>query len=195
MGQELITMSKKELKRLKTMEELIEKRISQKEAAEALMISTRQVRRLKEKHHKEGANGLVSKHRGKFSNNRIIQEKKDRIMSIVEMSYSDFGPTLAAEKLKIDEENISKETVRKWMIEKGLWKAKSRKERQIHQTRQRRPCFGELIQIDGSPHDWFEGRRDGCTLLVFIDDATGEYMHLRFESETTEGYARATRNT
>lgn len=104
--------------------------------------------------------------------------------------YVGFGPKFACEKLLEDHElEVSRETVRKWMIEAGLWESRKRPKLRIHQSRDRRSCLGELVQIDGSPHDWFEGRRAKCTLLGFIDDATSRIMHLRFvESETTRGY-------
>jgi len=115
----------------------------------------------------------------------------------VELQYADFGPTLAAEKLlELNEITISKETLRHWMSEWDLWKIKPIKIIKLHQTRERRPCFGELIQIDGSHHDWFEGRREKCCLLVFIDDATSQLVGLRFEEqETTVGYFTLCRST
>jgi len=195
MKQEVLTMSRKEIERVEVINQLKEKKLSQKSAAAKLGISDRQVRRLRKRYNDHGLTGLISRHRGKRSVRKISDERHERIMAIVSSIYADFGPTLAAEKLKEDGEVISRETLRLWMTERGLWKPKSRKEKKVHQSRERRPRFGELIQIDGSPHDWFEGRREPCTLLVFIDDATGEFMQLRFEeSETTEGYAQATRD-
>ncbi len=195
MKQEVLTMSRKEIERVEVISQLKEKKIRQKAAAAKLGISDRHLRRLIKQYADKGASGLISRHRGKRSARKISDERQERIMAIVSSIYADFGPTLAAEKLKEDGEVISRETLRLWMTERGLWKPKSRKEKKVHQTRERRPRFGELIQIDGSPHDWFEGRREPCTLLVFIDDATGEFMQLRFEeSETTEGYAQATRD-
>jgi len=195
MKQELLTMSRKEIERLEVIQQLMKKKIRQKAGAEKLGITMRQVRRLLKRYREEDLAGLLSKHRGKQSPRKISEAKHQRIMAIVSSSYADFGPTLAAEKLAEDGEFISRETLRTWMTESGLWKPKSRKNKKVHQSRERRPRFGELIQIDGSPHNWFEGRREPCTLLVFIDDATGEFMQLRFEeSETTEGYAKATRD-
>ncbi len=106
------------------------------------------------------------------------------------LRYVDFGPTFAAEKLReCHGLKVNKETLRQWMIDWGIWKAKRHKAVRIHQTRQRRTCFGELVQIDGSHHDWFEGRASKCCLLVFIDDATSRLVGLRFEAgETTAGY-------
>jgi len=111
----------------------------------------------------------------------------------VRKHYSDFGPTLACEKLsKQHDQHLSVETLRQWMIADGLWKPRQRRQTRVHQRRPRRACFGELVQIDGSPHDWFEGRGPRCTLLVFIDDATGQLLALRFvAAETTQGYMQA----
>ena len=114
------------------------------------------------------------------------------IWAITKEKYADFGPTFLRKKL-LENHNISvsKETLRKWLIDGNIWTAKQRKKARILQMRERRDCFGELIQIDGSPHDWFEGRREKCCLLVFIDDATSKLVNLRFEEvETTAGYFR-----
>jgi len=107
--------------------------------------------------------------------------------------YRGFGPTLAHEKLvELDGLQISDESVRQLMIAEELWKPKKARKVAIHQMRERRACFGELVQIDGSPHDWFEGRAPACTLLVFIDDATGKLGHLQLvESESFFSYAQA----
>ena len=109
--------------------------------------------------------------------------------------FGDFGPTPAAEKLcERDRHRISGETLRRWMIADGLWQARQRRPARIHQHRPRRPCRGDLVQVDGSPHDWFEGRGPRCTLIVFIDDATGELMALRFAAaETTQAYMETLR--
>jgi hypothetical protein len=113
-----------------------------------------------------------------------------------DLKYRDFGPTFAAEKLKeIDNLSINRETLRQWMIELGLWRGRIRKGLIVHHTRERRPRFGELVQIDGSHHDWFEGRALKCCLIVFIDDATSQLVAARFErAETTLGYMRCVRD-
>ena len=115
-------------------------------------------------------------------------------VAIITERYADFGPTLATEKLaELHELHVSKETVRKWMIEAGLWKTKAAR-RRIYQPRNRRDCLGELIQIDGSLHHWFEDRGAKCALIVFIDDATSSILHLRFcPSESTFDYMAAFR--
>ena len=190
----MLLMSKKEIDRLGVIRDVGEKRITQEEAGERLHLSSRQVRRLLKRYKKEGVEGLISQKRGMISNNKISESRKHEILSLIKQHYYDFGPTLATEKL--DERHnirISKETVRRWMILEDMWKAKSRKGKSYHPMRPRRSRFGELIQIDGSPHDWFEGRRPKCNLTVFIDDATGEYMELFFsETETTEAYMQTT---
>ena len=114
---------------------------------------------------------------------------------MVRERYEDFAPTLAWEKLtEVHGYGVSVETLRKWMVAEGLWRSKKRPGARIHQSRPRRPALGELVQIDGSPHAWFEDRGRRCTLIVFIDDATSRLMALRFaEAETTEAYMRTLR--
>ncbi len=190
---ELITMNNKEILRLQVIEKINAERLKQSEAGKLLQLSCRQVRRLLKSYRRQGAKGLVSKKRGMPSNNKICEEVKQNILTITKEKYIDFGPTFLREKL-FENHNIdvSKETLRKWLIAENIWTSKRRSKARIHQLRERRSCFGELIQIDGSPHDWFEGRRNKCCLLVLIDDATGKLMHLRFvEAETTDGYFRA----
>lgn len=196
MARGLITMSGNELDKLEIVQKIVDGKLKQKAAAEMLGITPRQIRRLLKNYKSEGAEGLLSKHRGKRSNRRHRDEFKENIMHHVQAEYSDFGPTLAAEKLLERQQlAVNKETLRQWMIESTLWKGKHRKTGVIHQQRARRPCFGELVQIDGSPHDWFEGRAPKCCLLVFIDDATSRLLSLRFEDvETTSGYFEATRS-
>lgn len=187
-----ITMNNKEILRLQVMENINTNKVKQREAGKLLGISCRQVRRLIKAYRQQGAEGLVSKKRGMPSNNKICKEKKQNILAITKEKYVDFGPTFLKEKLLENHNiNVSKETLRKWLIAEDIWIAKNCGKIRTHQMRERRSCFGELVQIDGSPHDWFEGRRDKCCLLVFIDDATGKILQLRFEeTETTEGYFR-----
>lgn len=191
----LLTMSQVEIDRVAVMKQITDKQLKQSEAATRLRVSTRQIRRMLKAYRREGPHGLVSKRRGRISNRRYADTVKEQVKQLVEKQYLDFGPTLAAEKLnERDEVKVNKETLRQWMMEWGIWKPKRRKQVRIHQTRVRRPCFGELIQLDGSHHDWFEGRSDKCCLLVLIDDATSRLVGLRFEDqETTEGYFRVVR--
>jgi len=116
-------------------------------------------------------------------------------MALVRERYADFGPTLACEKLwECHGIGLAKETVRRWMRDAGLWIPRAQRPPKIYQPRARRACFGELVQIDGSEHAWFEGRGPVCTLLVYIDDATSRLMALHFTaSESTFSYFEATR--
>jgi len=183
-------MSRKEVDRAGVIRLVVEKQFQQKEAARQLGLSVRQIKRLVRRYRAEGPAGLVSRHRGKHPNNRISDARRREILDLVRSRYADFGPTLACEKLaECHDHRISVETVRQWMIAEGLWKPRARKQARIHQRRPRRPCLGELVQIDGSPHDWFEGRGPHCTLIVFIDDATSALLALRFApAETTQAY-------
>ncbi len=190
-----IAMSDREIDRLLIIEKVVGRRIKQIDGARQLGISKRQMIRLVKTYRKEGASGLISKHQGQRSNRSHGEEVKLRAKALIQLHYSDFGPTLAMEKLaKRHEIKVNKETIRQWMIEWGLWESKRKRKAKIHQSRARRACVGELVQIDGSPHDWFEGRGPYCCLLVFIDDATSRLLKLHFElSETTVGYFKATR--
>ena len=189
----LLNMSSKEISRLEVMQKLSEKRMSQKEAGRMLNLSTRQVKRLLKNYRKQGASGLISKRRGRKSNNCLTEEVKKKVLDLLKSKYKGFGPTLAHEKLVEKEKlKISDESIRKIMIEEGMWKSRKLKKIVTHQLRERRACFGELVQIDGSPHDWFEGRAAACALLVFIDDATGKLVKLQFaDSESFFSYSQA----
>jgi transposase len=189
-------MSKREITRLEVMQRLKEKRLTQKEAARLLGISTRQVKRLWRIYRKKGAEGLVSQRRGKPSNNRLDAGLVQQALDLIQENYADFGPTLAHEKLtEIHGLRLSRESVRRIMIEEEIWKAKKVGKLITHQMRQQRACFGELVQIDGSDHAWFEDRGPRCTLLVFIDDATGKLLELWFvPEETFFAYCEAARH-
>ena len=190
-----IEMSKTERARGHVIRLVVEKRLRQREAAEQLGIGKRQIIRLVKLWRKLGDKGLVSKQRGRVSPRRTQAETRLRIEALLRDKYPDFGATFAAEKLAEHESIfVSHETIRKIQMSIGLWKPKFRKERRVHQPRARRPRFGELVQIDGSPHDWFEGRAPRCTLIVFIDDATSRLIALHFSlTETTRAYLTALR--
>jgi len=193
---ELLTMSNREITRLEAMQRIKDKRLTQKEAARMLRLSVRQIKRLYRAYKAQGARGLVSQRRGKPSNNRLDAETQQKAIDLLYEHYRDFGPTLAHEKLT-EKHNlqISRESVRGIMIAEGMWKAKRAKQPSTHQMRERRACIGELVQIDGSDHDWFEGRGPKCTLLVYIDDATGQLLELWFvPDETFFGYCEASRH-
>jgi transposase len=179
-------MSNREITRLETMQRIKDKRLTQKEAARILNISVRQIKRLYRAYKASGAKGLISARRGKPSNHQMNEELEQQILDLLKEKYEGFGPTLTREKLtEIHKLEISRESVRKLMIVEGLWKPKRAKKPFAHQLRERRACRGELIQIDGSDHAWFEERGPRCTLLVYIDDATGQLMELWFVPEET----------
>lgn len=189
-------MSRREIDRLGVMQAVVGKQLRQIDAAGQLGLSVRQIKRLVRRYREQGATGLVSRHRGKRPGNALTDAIRRATMELVQERYADFSPTLAHEKLtEVHGYRLCVETLRQWMIAEGLWQAKQRKRAHIHQRRPRRPCVGELVQIDGSPHDWFEGRAPRCTLLVFIDDATSGLMALRFApSETTQAYMETLRD-
>ena len=189
-------MTQKAVDRLEVLQQVISRTVRQQEAAQQLGLSVRQVRRLMIRFREEGAAGLVSRHLGRRPGNALSEAVRQEVLGLVRSHYADFGPTLAVEKLSERHGyRLSAETLRQWMMTEGLWKAKTRKSAQIHQRRPRRPCRGELVQIDGSPHDWFEGRGARCTLIVFIDDATSELLALRFApAETTQAYMEILRS-
>jgi len=177
-------MSQKEVNRLEVMQRLDEKRMKQKAAAELLRVSERQVKRLLRRYREQGPSGLVSKRRGKPSSHQLAEETRREVLDLLKGKYKGFGPTLACEKLvEVDGLKISDESVRKMMMAEGLWKAKEARKLEVHQMRERRACDGELEQMDGTDHDWFEGRSERCTLLVMIDDATGRLGALSFVPE------------
>lgn len=193
---EIVTMSKKEIRRLEVFKAFEAKPRSQKELAEDLGVSERQVRRVLKRYKKDGVEGLISKKRGAPSNNALSQDIKDKALSITCSKYPDFGPTFAKQKLQeLHDIKISVTTLRELMISKNLWIPNRKVRKKIYQLRERKECYGQLVQFDGSPHDWFEGRAEKCTLLVFIDDATGKLMELLFvDAETTWNYFRAVKN-
>jgi len=176
-----ISMSRKETERITIMDNLIAKRIKQKHASRQLGISVRQIQRMVKRYKREGVSGLIHRSRGRVGNKAMRKEKKNSIVLLIKQQYPDFGPTLAAEKLfERDGISVSEEKVRQLMIAEGVWKAKQRKQVTIHTYRERRPCVGELVQLDGSPHAWFEKRAEPCTLIAYIDDATSRIMDGEF---------------
>lgn len=189
-------MSERELSRLEVIQRVSSKRLTQREAAGLMGLSVRQVKRLVRAYRQRGARALQSKRRGRPSNNHLPAELVAQVSHLLASRYPDFGPTLAAEKLC--EEGglcLSRESVRRLMTSLGLWRPRRARRALVHGLRERRARLGELVQIDGSPHDWFEGRAPRSTLLVFVDDATSRLMHLSFvECETTFNYFAAVRS-
>lgn len=184
-----VMMSEREMRRIEVLAQVDDGRLSVEAGANNLGLSRRQMFRLLKRYRADGASAIRHKSRGRTSNNRIHPAKRDYALSVIKESYADFGPTLAAEMLAAQHGlTVSRETLRKWMVEDGLWLSRKQR-RSFHQPRLRRECYGELVQIDGSDHRWFEERAPACTLLVFIDDATGTLMQLRFvPSECTFSY-------
>lgn len=194
MEPEILSMSGKEVDRLTVIQRVEDRLISQREAAKQLKITTRQVRRIQDAYRSFGAHGIVSKRRGRPSNSRLSDLVKSEAIRLIQLHYPDFKPTLAHEKLTEKHGlKLSLESVRQLMIAHDLWKGKRRKKAKVHQMRERRSQYGELVQIDGSPHAWFEERGPKCCLLVYIDDATSQIMQLHFaEVESTQAYFDAT---
>ena len=190
-----ITMTMRELDRFKVIQSVVDGLLKPWRAAERLALTTRQVRRLAARLREQGPPGLISGRCAKPSNHRIDAGLAVRAVAIIKERYADFGPTLACEKLReCHNLKLAKETVRRLMIDAGLWTPRRQRPPKIHQPRNRRSCLGELIQIDGSDHRWFEDRAPACTLLVFIDDATSRLMTLHFTAtESTFSYFEATR--
>ena len=188
-----ITMTMREVDRFKVIQAVTEARLKPGQAAERLGLSVRQVERLVRRYQAAGVAGLVSGKRGRPSNHQLPAGKSQRALALIRERYADFGPTLACEKLRechgID---LAVETVRTLMVACGLWIPRKQRPPKVYQPRNRRACLGELIQIDGSDHRWFEERAPACTLLVFIDDATGRLMALHFTAtESTFSYFEA----
>jgi transposase len=176
---DLLMMSATELDRLTVLERVSERRLSQVDAAKQLGISPRHVSRPLKAFERDGVRALVSKRRGRKSNHAYADAVKNWVIGLIREHYADFGPTLIAEMLAEKHDvHLSRETLRLWLMEAGIWKSRKQREKPVHQPRCRRDCLGELVQIDGSEHYWFENRGQKCTLLVYIDDATGRLMEL-----------------
>lgn len=184
-GKDILVMTRREAKRLHVIRKVIEGEISQISAAEMLSLSARQIRRITERIEEEGDEGIIHGLRGTASNRKTAKKFKDKIIRLYRQHYEGFGPTLAAEKLQeLNGMNISDETLRLWLIDSGDWK--KRKKRGLNRKwRPRRGHRGEMVQIDGSHHDWFEGRGPKCVLMGYIDDATGEVFGSFYEYEGT----------
>ncbi|KDB08591.1 hypothetical protein LIG30_2390 [Burkholderia sp. lig30] len=190
-----ITMTMRELDRYKVIEAVADARLKPGQAAERLGLSVRQVERLVLRYRAAGTAGLVSGKRGRPSNHQLPSGKAQRAVALIRERYADFGPTLAREKLfESHGIDLAVETVRTLMIAAGLWVPRRQRPPKVYQPRARRACLGELVQIDGSEHRWFEERAPGCTLLVYVDDATSRLMQLHFTAtESTFSYFEATR--
>ena len=177
--EEILTMSQKELKRLHVIRKAIEKGITQAEAAEVLEVSQRQVRRIIRRVRDEADKGVIHQSRGKLSHRATSIAVKNKILKFCRSVYSGFNPTFASEKLfERDKIRISRETLRQWFIAEGI-RYEKRKARPHRQWRERKQHYGQMVQMDGSHHDWFEGRGRPCVLMGYIDDATSR-VYARF---------------
>ena len=180
-----LRMSVKERRRLELLARVRDKQVTLVKVAEVLALSYRHIKRLWKRYQQHGDVGLVHRLRGRPSARRIAEPKRQAILQRYKQQYDDFGPTLAAEHLAREGLVVDHETLRRWLIESGQWQRR-RKRAQHRQWRARKEHAGELVQMDGSHHDWFEGRRGPAVLMVMIDDATNRTYARFFEGETTE---------
>jgi len=184
-GKDIIAMSQKELRRVSIIHKVLDKIITQLEASKLLELSTRQIRRIAERISNEGDKGVMHRSRGRSSARAFPKKIKDKILNLCCTKYEGFNPLFASEKLfEIDKINISRETLRGWFNEKEI-PYKTRRKRPHRAWRERRPHFGEMEQVDGSHHDWFEGRGPKCVLMGYIDDATSNVFARFYEYEGT----------
>jgi hypothetical protein len=188
----LVTMSERDLKRIEVLTEVLAGRRTVVSAAAVLALGVRQTFRLLARYQEGGGGALIHQARGRASNRQWNSGVREYAVERVRSKYADFGPTLATELLLEKHAiKVGRETLRRWMVADGLWLSRKQR-RSFHQPRLRRECYGELIQIDGSEHRWFENRGAPCTLLVLIDDATSRLIQLRFvPSESTDSYFEA----
>jgi len=177
-GRGFITISMHKLERMKIIESVMQRRLTIVQAVERLRLCERQVSRLVRRYEAAGPAALVAARRGQPGNRELPVDRRARAMVLVRERYADFGPTLACEKLReCHGITPSKETVRHLMTDAGLWIPRRQRSPWVYQPRARRACVGELVQIDGSDHRWFEDRAPACTLLVYVDDATSRLRH------------------
>ena len=186
-NKDILMVKGKELKRLEIIRKVLDKGINQQEAAEVLRLSDRQVRRIVKRVREEGASGVIHRWRGKEGRHRIAEEIKRKVIEAYRRVYEGFGPTLASEKLwERDKIKVCDETLRLWLIAEGLWKVKKQKELKKREWRARKDHFGEMVQMDGSHHDWLEGRGPELVLMGYIEDATGRVYAKFYEYEGTK---------
>jgi hypothetical protein len=184
-GKDIIMIRQRELRRLHIIHKVLEGEITQRKAAELTLLSERQIRRIVKRIREEGDGSIRHRNRGRESNRKTPKGLKERMLKLYQQKYRGFGPTLTAEKLtELDNIQISKETVRTWLIESGDWQKKLKRKKH-RQWRQRKHCRGEMVQMDGSQHDWFEGRGPRCVFMGYIDDATGRVFGKFYAYEGT----------
>jgi len=184
-GKDIIMATQEELKVLHVIRKAIDKVITQKEASGTIDLSERQIRRKVKRIREEGDKGIIHQSRGRLSNRATLDKIKNKVLALFKDKYPDFGPTLASEKLfERDKIKVNDETLRLWLIE-GNIPYKKRKKRPHRQWRQRKSRYGQMVQMDGSEHDWLEGRGPYCILMGYIDDATGKPFGRFYEYEGT----------
>jgi hypothetical protein len=190
-----VSISMRELDRLKCIQAVTDGDLKSGQAAARLGLTVRQIERLVIRYRAEGPIGLISRHRNRPGNRGLKPPLVESVVGILRAHYADFGPTLAAEKLRTRHRIVLvKETVRQIQIAAGLWLPRKMRPPKVQQPRVRRACVGELIQIDGCEHQWFEDRAPRCTVLVYVDDATSRLMEVLFTgTESTFAYFEATR--
>jgi molybdenum-dependent DNA-binding transcriptional regulator ModE len=181
---EILLMSGKERKRMVVLAEVKQGKLSVAGAGRLMRVCYRQAKRIWHRFKKAGDSGLVHRSRGKPGPRRKAAKLRAQVLARYQQRYPDFGPTLAAEKLQQEGLRVDHETLRRWLVEKGLWSS-GRKRQQHRSWRERRECFGQMVQLEGSHHDWFEGRRDKAVLMVMVDDATNRTGARFAEEETT----------
>lgn len=185
MVQETVRMSRRESQRATLLAQVEAKAMTLREAAELMDVCYRQAKRMRKRMREEGPLGLAHRLRDRPSNRRTDQSRRQQVIDRYRERYLGFGPTFAQEKLAGDGFVVSVSTLRRWLIAEHLWIARA-KRKGAYRRRERRQHFGELVQIDGSDHDWFEGRRGSCCLEVLIDDATGKVWARFGESESLD---------
>lgn len=182
-----IEMSQRERDRLKVLHGVQQGQFSQAKAAQLLGLTVRQVRRLQQRLAADGDAGLVHRLRGQPSNRQLDAKLRTRVLRAYRQRYADFGPTFACEKLAAEDLHVSPDTLRRWLLAEGLWQRQRR--RDVHrQRRPRRGCFGELVQMDTSLHEWTEGRGEEMVLITMIDDATSRQLARFYAGDTAEAH-------
>lgn len=173
---DILMMTREEIRRYQIIRKVLDREINQQEASEVLRISDRQVRRVVKRVKVEGEAGVAHRSRGRTGNRSIKQSFKEKVLKLYRSSYEDFGPTLASEKLlERDRVKVNDETLRLWLIKEALWQVKARRVGKSLTWRERKAHFGEMVQLDGSHHDWLEARGPKLVLMGYIDDATGRF--------------------
>ena len=187
MKEDILIMSQRELQRLQIIQKVLGKEINQRQASEVLRITDRQVRRIVKRVRREGERGIAHRLHGRKGNRRIDPKTRNQIIGIYRKTYEGFGPRLASEKLLEREKiRINEETLRLWLIEEGLWKKRKGQKEKKRSWRPRKDHYGEMVQMDGSHHDWLEGRGPKLVLMGYIDDATGRVYGKFYDYEGTQ---------